>query len=324
VTDGTALFGRKYLLTLAPSIESSSAFQYGNARDDSAPLRITFDIKKDSKPQSNTGHMVIYNLSEKTRRTIKAGWMLQLEAGYDGLLQNLWVGQVGKGVASRNPDLSVSDKASTKREGAEVSYAIESAEGLGPLAYATIDKSYRSGTPRAQVFAAITKALTTASPATSFGVTIGSVPSGTFPPGEIRRNMTLHGKAADALTQLLEPLGYDWFVSNNELNVVARNDHTKDGAPLISAASGLIGIPSREDDGVVTISCLLNPQLEPGRLLKLESKDNSFDNYYKVRKVQHKGDSHGDAWTSEVQCIAYDSPDNSPDEPIDTPEVEDE
>jgi hypothetical protein len=316
-TRGNVLYDRQWLVTIAPSLGSVSALNYGNTTTDATPLRITFDIKKDCKPEANPAHIVIYNMSEQNRRTVENGWSLQIQAGYPGQVGVLWNGQVGKGVASRNPDLSVKEKASTKKDGPDISFAIESGDGLGPLSFARINSNYRDGTPYQVVFNDIMQILTTQTPVTSFGVSLGSIPT-PFPLGSVKRNLTLHCSCSEALTKLFKPAGYEWFVNNNALNVVAKTDHTRDGIPFLSSTTGLTGIPSKEDNGVVSLSCLLNPQLSPGRLLELKSEDSSFDGYYKVRKVQHKGDTHGDAWDTEVECIQYN---DDPSLPISTPPI---
>jgi hypothetical protein len=302
--NGPALFGRRYQVTIAPDVHQPAALQYGNVLENSAELRVTFDIKKDCTAKPNPGHIVIYNMATANRAVIEDGWAIQLQAGYKDTVQTIWMGQVGKGIAAKNPDLSTKDKASEKQEGNDISYAIETSEALGPMRLANMSKTYAKGVPYSLIWDNIITTMQASTPVTGFGVSIGSIPT-PFPLGHTAKKIVLHGSCGDALDLIWHPNGYEWFVHNNQLSVVAVDEHTNDGIPYISKDTGLLGIPSRENGKSVSITCLLTPQLAPGRLLELDSDDDSFDGFYKVRSVQHRGDSHGENWESQVTCIPF-------------------
>jgi len=42
------------------------------------------------------------------------------------------------------------------------------------------------------------------------------------------------------------------------------------------------------------ITSLLQPTIEPGHIIKLKSE--GIDNWFKVEKVEHQGDTHGTDW----------------------------
>ena len=76
-------------------------------------------------------------------------------------------------------------------------------------------------------------------------------------------------------------------------------ENTSRTIPLISAASGLIGTPQVGEQGFVTLTSQIQPNLTPGYSFRLESR--LITGFYRVEKATYRGDSWGSTWAVELE-----------------------
>jgi hypothetical protein len=54
------------------------------------------------------------------------------------------------------------------------------------------------------------------------------------------------------------------------------------------------------EDGYLKVKSVLQPGLRPGRGLQLQSA--AYSGLFRIEKVKHEGDTHGQTWTSDIEA----------------------
>lgn len=126
----------------------------------------------------------------------------------------------------------------------------------------------------------------------------------------------------DALDEFCEANQLEWRVENNALYVTDQAglvNKNKTTAPVISATTGMIGIPFRTTEKGkkikgsktrrkgVQFNALLNASIAPGILIYLLSED--IKGWYKINDVEYLGDYRGNDWYVSCFCSLVDDGD---------------
>ncbi len=249
-------------------------------------LDVSFSISKSISKDPNTAEITIFNLSETSRSVINKTRPLtvKIAAGHDNVARHLATGNV-KFADSNLKDVSTETK-------------LELADGGRAFSYAQVNKSYKSGTPLRTIVK---------DAATSMGLQLpAELKNASALDGRIPRGATLDGLARDELTRILAPLGYGWSIQNGQLQVLGDSQVRNDTAREVSERTGLIespgfGHPDKKGKRKLSFSCLLYPELIPGGKITLTSK--YISGQFKLLKVDHKGDTRGDEWTTECEAV---------------------
>jgi hypothetical protein len=304
-TGSHLLFNRSWSLRIG-QLKKSKGIQFQNYsyRDQdgflvpAAPLKITFSIEKNFIGTPNTTKFEIYNLSLETRSSIKAGYVIELKAGYKGLIDRIFFGQIGiAGVKS-------------VRNGPNIITTLECYDGGGAIMMTRINKSYPPGIKLYQIVEDILSEMSLESNYNPSPIDTGLVlnlPDRTFPRGK-----AINSSCKDALNDLLKHEGLDWSVQNNSLIILPIGKASNQIAIVLSTETGLVGIPTR--NGIYfEIKSLLNPQLQPGVMIQLKTEAVAFNmntgrneqlaGFYIVKIVKYSGDTYGADWTAECQCM---------------------
>lgn len=293
-SSGNYEFGRAYALNIGPP-GKVNAVQYGTILHPpylkAAPLRIRFDINKNLFGASaNHSKIEIFNLSVLSRQNIKKQYLVQLIAGYsnvlggDSMAEILFTGNVFY--------------AKSVRSQADIITELECLDGGSAIAMSRINKSY-SNTPLINILSDIAKAMAVVTPyqpaAVMAGISLG-IPNPTLP------SFVADGPCRDVLNTLLDSQGLQWSVQNGVLNIVPKTGYNGNTAILVSSQTGMIGVPSLNNQYTVFTS-LLNPKLVPGALISLVSTSNpALNGYFKIQNAHYEGDSHGDKWQVTCEC----------------------
>lgn len=285
------LFKRSYALAIGGP-GTTASLQYANfplvgpnGIQAPSPLRIQFDIDKNAVGSSNKSKITVYNFSLQTRQSIKKGWVLRLQAGYNGLVETIFFGNVPAGAGVKS-----------KRDGPDIVTELECGDGENAIAYATLDKSYPSGTTLAQIITDLGSAMgatVNGQPGVGAGV-IAGIPAIVFNNGRHVR-----GSVRDSLETLLTPYNLRWNVHNGNLNILPRGASNGQTAILVSRATGMIGVPSYNND-LLQFTNLLNPKLVPDALIQMESENTALNGFYKLNRCHYEGDTHDTKW--QVAC----------------------
>ena len=249
----------------------------------------------------------IYNLAPSTAAAIQQEFtQVQVMAGYQddpyGLIFTGTICQTRRG-----------------RESAADSYLdILAGDGDVPYNTAAVQQTVAAG----WTWADIQKHLVD-----SFGLMMGHSPELQDTKGT--RAKTLYGATKDLMRMMADSNGLDWHIEGGQVNFVPKGGYIPGDAVVLSAASGMIGVPEQTIDGV-TVKCLLNPNIKTGRLLQIADAAINATSFitnvgtvitrlpdldtagtYMAYSIRHEGDTRGQAWYTYIICNAQ-NPTNIP------------
>lgn len=290
-------FDRVYRLLVGPS--GKPGVEITN------PFRITFEIQKDTKEESNSTIIRVYNLAPDTREEIqKPGNVAVLYAGYaeeDGPLL-MAAGSIAF--------------AYTYQDGAEVVTEMEVLDGYAQARDTVVSLSYGPGVKAQSVVKDIAAQM--GMPLVMEGASLDRTWSNGF---------SFYGAARTALHKVVQGTGLEFSYQNEQIQVVDKRGTTKRQAIVLASDSGLIGYPERtraaaadkaevqdekskkkkkivsakqNKDGWRVRSFLI-PQANPADLIKLESK--FITGFFRVDSLNHTGDSDGGDWITEFDLV---------------------
>ena len=273
------LFDRTVRVTVGPPGKAGFALEN---------FHITFDVVKTDTSSANTCTVEIWNLAQESRDRIReTDDAIILEAGYveDIGLQQLYVGQVTTVTHSFQPPDWI-----TK---------ITSGDGAQPLRETRVSLSYKSGT---SVGTVLKEAMA------SFGLPQKGLP---VIPSEIySQGLSYSGPSREIMDKVCERLGLEWSIQSGQIQVLKKRGSTKDTAVLLTPESGLLRPPEPKNNkgqhlagaagkAGFRVSCLLQPIIEPGRLVSVESRTAS--GFFRVDKVTHRGDNLEGDFTTDLE-----------------------
>ena len=119
---------------------------------------------------------------------------------------------------------------------------------------------------------------------------------------KLPRGRVLNGNSRDILTKIARNNKADWSIQDGSLIFLPKDKVLSDDAVLISQDTGMINAPEQTDEGL-ELTCLLNPALQIGGLVKVESIIEYFNGEYKIVKLAHSGDGIGGDWHSKMTVV---------------------
>lgn len=260
------------------------------------PMYVSFSVNKSSANQkrSNSAEIEVYNLPDDKINVLNQDYPVAiLKVAYaDNELVTLIQGEV----------ISVS----TRKQGADKVTQIQIGSGYVALNHKTIEKVVPAGKTVKEVITTLQKEMT--------GVSKG-VFSGFNIQNKVLYGYSISGTARETLDNLCRAYHLDYNIDHDILHVydaVGTIDENYTLAPLISESSGLIDLPyetkvavgkakkSVENKGGVSFQCLLNPTLQAGSIIKLESK--TISGWYKLSELRHFGSNRSNDWYTDCKC----------------------
>lgn len=292
------LFKRIVKVTAYRSKPGGGFFEYVDAIE-ITDLRVQFAIEKHTGKQANTCNITITNANPDTRAWLQQdGLHVKLDAGYDGELRHLYAGDVLPGSGK------------SERVGTDWETTLQLADGHRAMAHAHVNRTFRAGTSIRTALAEAARSMGLALPP---NLNVSKELDGKFDLDE-----TLDGPARDELTRLLAPYGYGWSIQSGRLTILRDEDVTAGQSILVSQDTGMIEQPDysvpdppnrrsatstkprKKKRPKVTVRTLLYPQVTPGGTIDLRSQ--SISGVFKVARVGHDGDTHGENWTTEIEA----------------------
>jgi hypothetical protein len=237
------------------------------------PRRISFQGDKSIRGQLNKVQIQLYNLPERYRLAMVKDAEevkhipLTLAVGYKGSLDLVFKGTVHKG--------------SNAREGADIITTLEGLDG-------GFDQrnSYTS-----RVVEGAQQAINAAL-ADMANTTEGKI----RPRPVLTRPKVLIGNSLKLIEDMIGP-NESWYIDDEQLYIVADNEVVGNYIPTVSAETGLISTPTRENQEV-TFQTLMNPAVKIGRRVNLISATAPHLNgVYKIDTISYQGDNYGDEWS---------------------------
>ena len=251
-----ALYLRVVRLTIVPKIGLPKVID---------GLKISFEVEKTNESNPNTANINAYNLSAQTRSLLEStGTRIILEAGYKKTVAVIFKGNV--------------TKVKHNIEGVDTITEIEGGDGDNAFRNMRIDRGFPPGATTKSVIDAIANEM--------------KLPVGAKITQSLKKiyanGLTLSGYCRDQLDDICETNDLEWSIQDESLQIVPKTGFVQDTMILINSKTGMVGSPSKTDKGI-EFKSLLQPRLNPGRRVKIESR--MINGIFKLRKVEHKGDS---------------------------------
>ncbi|MCK4718807.1 MAG: hypothetical protein KAT70_09075 [Thermoplasmata archaeon] len=271
------LFGRTYQLTV-DTIRFTG-------------LDISFEVEKSTKHEPNKCKISVFNLTRDHQRQLEG---LSVRRGQGHIRVELMAGYAGDNSLIFRGDLRT---AKTLRDVADAETKLEGEDGGRAILWARINRSFPAGTRVDQVVRACAQAM---------GVGLGNTDELTrdarlqeggnvFSEGTV-----LEGSAANQLTHILRSVGLRYSVQNGALQILRRGEPLQATAIRLSSGTGLVGSPEVNADGTVAATCLMLPDLYPGRRVQFEGEN--LSGTFRVERANYLGDTLGDAWYIKMEC----------------------
>jgi hypothetical protein len=275
------LFRRSFRVTVGSK-------QFGSV-DVERPISFSFSVDRDTTAIPNSANVTLWNLAPDTRAELEAlatsspgGVPVRVEAGYGDRIGQIFFGGLGK-VASW-------------REGADWVTELAGGDGEKQIVSARINRSFARGTP----VSAVLRALVTQLGVDPGGLGAINTPGFSTSGTSLSRSMTFRGDAAQALEAFCRSLGLRWSVQDGAFFAAPDGEATVPGqGPLFSPETGLIETPTVDKDGKVNGIALLNGELIPGRIFRVESS--RVTGNFLCTACHYYGESQGDTWYIEFE-----------------------
>ncbi len=243
----------------------------------------TATVQKFANPLQNEAEVKIANLSRDVRDYLltetspfnqsKKPKRITIEAGRESTgAFRLFVGDITECVPSQPPDITLTMKAKTKQadKGLVVAVALGAQEQMSVVA-----KGVAASLGLSLVFEATDKSIA---------------------------NYSFTGGALKQVAKLGEAGNVNAYVDDDRLVVKDYNAPLKEATSVLSAQSGLIGIPELTEQGV-KVKYLLDPKSQLGGELELETDIyNAVNGKYVIYKLSYELASRDTAWYCIAEC----------------------
>ncbi len=240
-------------------------------------LRVTFSVNK-TRSWVSEMQVRVYNVNPDTRLTAnKSRATVRLFAGYGTPLL----------VAQAQITFVV-----VEREPPDIILAMDCLDGIVDLRRTRVSLSFERGATVGQVLEAVTEQL---------GLPVRPIEVDLESP--LRGGYSHVGGVGTALDDMVEQVNAVWSIQNGEILILESGQPIPGEVALISPESGMIGSPEPIDEELgfddiggeprfgYTVRALLQPQIEPGQQVRIESAD--VRGLFRVEEIEHKGDTHG-------------------------------
>ena len=275
----------------------------GTSLIDLSEMAIEFEVQAPNVETPKTAYIRVYNLSPDTaKRVTTEGAQVILSAGYEGNFGTIFNGQL--------------IQARIGRENGTDTYL--------DLTAAVGDYTYNHGFLNFTVSAGSDVTGRLGMIANAVGLKTGVIQAPPDAP-KLPRGQVFFGLARDHLRTQCATIGADWCINDNgELDVISRGSYKPGDVPVITAATGMIGVPEQTEIGI-KVRCLLNPNLQQNMLVQLDNASIkqfrfstniydqvkaalvapvSADGLYKVLFVNHVGKTRGNDWYTDLVCYS--------------------
>lgn len=253
-------------------------------------LRVVFDCEKTNESNPNVAKIEVYNLSETSRGIFEGkNTRVQLSVGYEGLLPE-GIFRTGLSSSSSVETVFVGNitKVKHKLVGRDIVTSLELADGGNRFRNARFNKGYP---PNVKLNFVIDELIT------ELGLAKG--PKLGVPVKNYANGLALYGLIRDHLDVLCKANNLEWSIQNETVQIIQKDTTILNSPILINSDTGMVGSPEKTKYGV-EFACLLDPSLTPGKKIKIEGK--FLDGFYKVRKVNQKGDTNSGDFLSKCEA----------------------
>lgn len=279
-------FDRQYRILAGPA--GGSGFTIGDTDGGkAAPLHINFALQRSDLCSANTGRVTIWNLNDAHLAILnKENCVVSVKAGYGERIGHIFTGFV--------------TCAYTSMDGADRMTEIDIADHLIQLRETYVTVSYK-GTVSWKTIVDDTAAKLGVAVLYAHDVTFSSVTNG----------FSFVGPAREILNKAVASNGLAWNLQNGVLHIKRANGTMNLSGYLISAETGMIGLPVRFREAATEegqsdivgweVTYLMNGSINIGDYVRLESK--MVKGYFGVYTIEYSGDNLAGDWYCKARLV---------------------
>jgi hypothetical protein len=250
-------------------------------------LRVNFNVYAAVPSTGSPTIVKIYNLGEKLRSILARGQQLVLRAGWEN---------TGVSVIFSGGILN----ATHVRENADIVTTIAALPAIEGLYRTVVSQSFSGGVS----LQSIVKTLATKIPGIKIDAKSLIVPDVKLG----NQGLSLAGPVKDQLDKLARVYAFNWWIDRGVFKALPHMSALAGSVAKISWKNGfliraepILMTPIQRTCGV-SIHAILNPIIEAGGQIELESKLNEkLNGTHPVMSLCHSGDSHSSQWTTYTQ-----------------------
>lgn len=271
---------------------------------DLSNLRITFQTKKGDAETPNSAEISVYNLSDETALKVRREFtQVFLSAGYVNNMGLIFQGNIRQVRIWRE-------------NGVDKVMSILAADGDRAYNFATVNRTLAAGSRPADRVGVCQDSFR----AKGAGEAYAPDPGGEALP----RGKVMYGMARKYMRDEARDTGCEWSFQDGRMQLVPRDGYLPGEAVVLTHETGLVGSPEQTQDGV-SLKALLNPRLKVGGRVKLDNASIKeaqtqigkasgekppaldADGFYRIIKIEYKGDTRGNDWYADMVCIGLDA-----------------
>lgn len=266
----------------------------GTVGESGMPLHISFAVEKGDKESNNTATVKFWNLSDTTIAEIKKkNAVLELRAGYGSNLPLILAGDISTAV--------------TEQENANMITTIDVVDGLVATRDTFVSLSFAKDTTGTSIIDSV---------ANSMGVSclISDEAKTVLKQKKFTNGFSAVGAGKTVLQKICKTCGLAWSLQNGVLQIVIQGHAITTRAYLLSAETGLLGIPkeitensSSKDKAKKDVSkgyevrYFMNGAIGIDDLVELNSK--RVKGYFRVASIAINGDNFDGEWTCTAKLM---------------------
>jgi hypothetical protein len=278
-------FRRVVNVTVAPAGEAGALAAISSTMGfDISNLDCEFRVRKSLKAEPNTCELRVFNLAQNTRRVLENAkrLVLRLEAGYPEAVAQLYLGEVRS--------------AQSFRDGSDIITEISSGDSEKELAESRLSLTVGPKVPSQVALTAIARSL---------GVGLGNVAKASAALAAkgsafFGSGTALYGHSAKLLDDFCRSADLEWSIQDGVLQILDRGAALEDKAVYLSADTGLVGTPTIDNKGILSVTALIQPDLRPGRKIVLEAQ--ALRGTFRIQDVEYIGATAGQEWYAQMSC----------------------
>ncbi|AXG43505.1 MULTISPECIES: phage protein [Photorhabdus] len=273
-------------------------------------LKITFNISRTESSNPATGIFTLYNLNNETSNKLRKNEFKKIKfvAGYKENSGQIFSGQIQYTYVKRD-------------NATDTCVVIHAADGDEAHNYATVNTTIAAGYSQADLDHLLMRDIA------KYGISAGLRPE--FSKSASPRGKVLFGMHRNEVSNLAKQCDANWRYEDNKLHIVPKNKYLTE-AIVLTSKTGLIGMPEQTIGSGINVTCLINPNIRPGTLIRLDNRSIKpvdpatkqaaqsgdhkdaktqpamldADGDYIVFNVDYSGDTRETEWYMTIMCIA--------------------
>lgn len=280
---------------------------------DLSELRFRFSVTRGDIQTPNEANVRIYNIKEDTITSLQSMEFtrLVLQAGYGGNYGIIFDGQIKQTRRGRENQVDT-----------YLDVTAADGDSMYNFSVSAFSLAAGSNSPK-NVIEEMLKGMA------EYSVSKGYVPDNLAGDSKVRGSVCF-GMTRDELRKIAKDTNTSWSIQDGKLNMIPITAYKPGDIPVITAETGMIGLPEQAQNGI-HLKTLLNPNIKIGQLVKLDNASiqkykydlslgasarnlmteqvlkTNADGYYYVMIAEHHGDTRGNDWYTDLTCLSADA-----------------